>query len=106
MNKVILVLISIAIFEANGFAESLFLMAEKIEENKTIREFRNKNGQVFAIGWAGTTELDSYQTMSKYWGSLDPKSIVVEKHGKRHFFWGRIYVPKYVPGGIDLDKIK
>ncbi|MCX8520606.1 MAG: DUF2844 domain-containing protein [Rhodoferax sp.] len=84
----------------------------------TVREYVNRAGTVFAIGWDGPVLPDFQRLVAGFYSSyqkavrgqphgvsLNTPELVLESGGRMRAFMGRAYLPAKVPASIKVNDI-
>jgi hypothetical protein len=90
-----------------------------------VREYLTSSETVFGITWRGATIPDLKQLLGPYFDryqqeaarlvrsrrghgplTVDLGDVIVQTGGRPRAFFGRAYLPRLVPTGVDVDSIR
>jgi Protein of unknown function (DUF2844) len=94
------------------------------ESSMRVREYLNRDGIVFAVGWSGPVMPDLQRLLGPYFEEyatalaalkspglhrsvrIASSGLVVESGGHLRAYAGRAYVPALVPGGVSVADLR
>jgi hypothetical protein len=109
---------------ADNKADAIYTVSQNTLANGTVvREYRDIEGQVFAVSWNGTALPDLSTLLGTHFDSMTasaaqgPKAahtqlalerpdVVIVSNGHRPAFNGRAWIPTALPAGFSSDSIE
>ena len=106
-----------------------YTVQEIVSNGARVREYLDKNGTVFAVGWSGRVHPDLSSLLGSYYedfqrsavgvrsaaagprlrssrGTVRGSRVVVERSGHMMSLRGRAYVPQLLPSGVSPREIR
>jgi hypothetical protein len=106
--------------------QGTYVVYEITTTGRTLREYVNLSGTVFAIAWQGVSHPDLTGLLGRYYGEFEQgahsqapserrrqshqliqtQGAVVARFGHMRAFRGKAYLPALLPEGVSLDEIR
>jgi len=87
-----------------------------------IREYADRTGHVFAVGWDGPAKPDMNQLLGQYFSQyaespasgnasrrhllIKKPELVVQSNGHMRAFSGKAYLPQLLPEGVTIEELR